>query len=307
MSLSLTNVRELDRLVLLELDDPSLARACQANRWLQQICSDDLFWKERFQRRFGDQVKSPEDTYRQMYIRFSQLSPTQRQLAESAARGRLDEMLYLIGIGVPVNPLMILHTAVVSGQFDVFKWILTEWANALIISSHLLVLAARYNRLDMMKWLNQHYPGMIDNAVVQTAYENGSPAMLDWLLQLGYIPRYQYMFDVFRGNNIQAIDWMANHGIRPSVRDATRAAQEGKVTILEHLYQNYGLLPRLYPQDINRIAYGGHLDTLKWLAAHGFGYPDSYVAEDLRRRILDAASRESYQDILGWMAQLGLY
>ena len=46
-------VKDLDRKILLELDDRSLFNACQIDTRYRKICNDDTFWRIRYIQRFG--------------------------------------------------------------------------------------------------------------------------------------------------------------------------------------------------------------------------------------------------------------
>jgi hypothetical protein len=39
---------DVDRRILLTLPDAELARACQANRYLAQLCTQESFWQARY-------------------------------------------------------------------------------------------------------------------------------------------------------------------------------------------------------------------------------------------------------------------
>ena len=42
--MSFTEVQDTDRLVLVQLDYPSLLNACQVDVYMNSICRDDYFW-----------------------------------------------------------------------------------------------------------------------------------------------------------------------------------------------------------------------------------------------------------------------
>lgn len=46
-------VKDLDRKILLELDDRSLLKACQVDSRYRQLCSDEKFWQIRYIQQYG--------------------------------------------------------------------------------------------------------------------------------------------------------------------------------------------------------------------------------------------------------------
>jgi hypothetical protein len=52
-------VKDLDRKILLELDDRSLFRACQIDTRYHKICNDDNFWRIRYIQKFGKRALTP--------------------------------------------------------------------------------------------------------------------------------------------------------------------------------------------------------------------------------------------------------
>ena len=64
-------VKDVDRKILLELDDRSLLNACQTDSRYAKLCSNDEFWRIRYIQQFGEhaaQYKPENVTWRNHYL-----------------------------------------------------------------------------------------------------------------------------------------------------------------------------------------------------------------------------------------------
>ena len=65
-------VKDVDRKILLELDDISLLNACQTDTGYAKLCRDDQFWRIRYTQQFGEhaaQYKKQDVTWRNHYLK----------------------------------------------------------------------------------------------------------------------------------------------------------------------------------------------------------------------------------------------
>lgn len=83
----LTGIKDADFLVLMQLNDYELTQVCQVNRYVQKLCNDDQFWRNRFIKTYSDYLGSSVsetldrakqyktyldfDTWKDMYIFFN--------------------------------------------------------------------------------------------------------------------------------------------------------------------------------------------------------------------------------------------
>ena len=68
LSTTLTGVKDVDYMVMKQLDDRSLINLCLTDRYTAGLCSNDTFWKKRTLSRFLD-VKKPENySWRNYYL-----------------------------------------------------------------------------------------------------------------------------------------------------------------------------------------------------------------------------------------------
>lgn len=63
-----TGVKDVDLLILMQLDDKSLFRTCKVNKYVNELCKNEDFWRNRFQNKFGKSAKPEDKTWRNYYI-----------------------------------------------------------------------------------------------------------------------------------------------------------------------------------------------------------------------------------------------
>jgi hypothetical protein len=60
--------KDIDYIILENLDDKSLLNMCLTNKYTYKLCSDDNFWRKRFIKYFGDFEKDEFKTWKQTYL-----------------------------------------------------------------------------------------------------------------------------------------------------------------------------------------------------------------------------------------------
>ena len=70
-----TGIKDVDRLILTELDDRSLLNICSTNKYFKNLCKDDEFWKRRYFSKFGQHMqntvnlwKEEDESWRRKYL-----------------------------------------------------------------------------------------------------------------------------------------------------------------------------------------------------------------------------------------------
>ncbi len=53
-----TGIKDVDKLILNELDDRSLIKMCMTNRYFKNLCKDDEFWRRRYYSKFGRHIEN---------------------------------------------------------------------------------------------------------------------------------------------------------------------------------------------------------------------------------------------------------
>ena len=65
----ISGYKDTDLLILSELDDVTLFSFCKIeNSYIQKLCNDDNFWRERVKRKFGIVKKNEDRTWKNLYL-----------------------------------------------------------------------------------------------------------------------------------------------------------------------------------------------------------------------------------------------
>ncbi len=190
---------DIQKEILLNLNDKDLDRTCKTNKQAVKICNMDDFWNLRIQHIYGADItkyKLKNTTYRQIYRDLVKLGVNTQEMvmnASASRTGNLPIIKYLVEQlgadiksrgpllpGGPVTPGPI-YMAIKNWNIPVAKYLITQEDDIEEKSASYLNIAALYGNLPMVKYIIEHGPTDIDmsNAIyiVRT-------------LQYTYIDRY---------------------------------------------------------------------------------------------------------------------
>jgi uncharacterized protein YuzE len=72
MNKGFTNIKDINMKILLDIDDKDLIKACLTNKYINSICNDDTFWRNRFFNKYGEEgskvIKPSDSTWKQHYL-----------------------------------------------------------------------------------------------------------------------------------------------------------------------------------------------------------------------------------------------
>ena len=69
MEKSLSKIKDVDKKILMELDDKSLLEFCKTGKYANELCKDELFWKKRFIDKFGRADKNSDRSWKDFYLK----------------------------------------------------------------------------------------------------------------------------------------------------------------------------------------------------------------------------------------------
>ena len=84
MKMSLTRIKDVDYIIMSQMDDRTLLSYCQTDRYAQELCANDTFWKNRFVSKFGERYvkhKADNKSWKTFYLQIianSELSELRR-------------------------------------------------------------------------------------------------------------------------------------------------------------------------------------------------------------------------------------
>ena len=302
---SFVGIRELDREILLELDDETLDRACYVDRWTQSICDNPLFWRERILRKYGFEIlqhKPLGETYYQQYQRLRRIKYEQDQYFYSIKYHHFDELLLLRRRGIELRPRE-MTLALIYGTIETLNWLA---AQGLRPTSSSLDYAILGRSLENFKWVQRH--GIpVGQGTTNDALRAGAVKILDYLFQdynlLPHLDQRTLNALAAKGD-LETFIWMNQHGLGlPSQENANlvktiidHIENEGPLTPEEKeiIYNN--LFPRPFTASMNARIKKLRGEDINW---------DS-IKRYLTQEEIDQVKRR-YQDLLDWMISRGLH
>ncbi len=320
----LTGVLDVDRLILLELDDASLWNACRINKLAVRVCKTDKFWRERIERVFGhdlSEYKNEENTYRKMYrelrtyqeygidrflVRVAELGylPIVEDLINAEAipidsgyfnvalqkaseNGHLQVVTYLIGSDNDIRQYYLnasLINASKNGHLWVVKYLVENGADIRANYSSALSLAVENGHLPIVKHLIEK--GADDSSALSSAAYYEHLPIIKYLMKKGAIDH-----DTFNGALRTASAKGNLHVVKYLIEQRTdsHAMSEGLDTALRRALQNKHLYVSKYLVEQGADVYTANL-TVNELkdALHAWKLPVTGSKKVLINRILEA-------------------
>ena len=299
---SFVGIREIDREILLEMDDQSLDRACYVDKWTQSICTDPLFWREKILRKYGLEIlqhKPLGETYYQQYQRLRRIKYDQDQYYSSIRNHHLDEMILLSRQRIPLGNEMMIYAAG-KGNVEILNWLFTQGYRPNMRS---LYNAIQHDSPENFEWVHQHgVPFRQDVANYAAAY--GKTKMLDYLFQhYDLLPRpTQDLLNSIAGNgDLETLIWLDQQNLGlPDQQTANLIRtiihyikNEGPLTPEERDFINIHVRPQKFSEE--RIRRGKPL-SLAWDHIKRLLTPEE-INEILNR----------YENVLAWMRSRDLH
>jgi hypothetical protein len=69
MDRSLTKIPDVDLKIMEDMDDRTLLEFCQVSKYTRELCKNELFWKKRLIRNYGEFNKNRDRTWKQFYLK----------------------------------------------------------------------------------------------------------------------------------------------------------------------------------------------------------------------------------------------
>ena len=131
MEKSLSKIKDVDKKILSELDDKSLLEFCKTGKYGNELCKDELFWKNRFISRFGRADKNEWRSWKDFYLNvvFYMDRYRNRALDRVSLKGmkNIDIINFFLVRGYSVNQGLI--AAAAGGHLDLVEYFVSRGAN----------------------------------------------------------------------------------------------------------------------------------------------------------------------------------
>lgn len=278
-------IKELDTLIMLELDPQELAAVCQTNEYLRNICSDDQFWRQKLLTEIDPlalKLKPARTTYRQLY---EELHLTLARLGHGfVISARPDLLIGLVSLGVAPSRYDISNNLFEKADRDFIKWYLQaglqlgrnklrrildlealEW----LLQTHGLLpsdlgVALERGRLDTAEWLWSHgvpYKHNAENILGEGQWES-----LKWLADKGIVFKESLLEMAIDRREAEVAQWLISIGTPVSKRSVLLLLRNRDADALQRL-NAMGIHPT--QEQVNELSQFRKYETLPaWLAEH---------------------------------------
>ena len=220
-----TGVPEVDEKILLGLDYPSLLNACSTNIYVNSICLNDSFWREKLIRDFDPLIiryKPHNINYRQQY------ADLQKKIPIYAIR-RLDQMMAALLRGEKLQTDSY-HFVYTHADLPFFIW----------FEQHVLPIDPRRtdqaSDLEVLKWFEQKKIP-ITHKMADSAVFKGNIDTLEWLKQKNILPQSDTVDQIIQyrepTDSLDVLEWLSHNGIFPTEEGLIWAANNNDRVVLE--------------------------------------------------------------------------
>ena len=192
-----SDIPDVDRIMLSNLDDTDLLNACDLNVYTKLLCNPN-FWKERIIDKYGIDLSSYKGnrSFRKMYEIFSGGGyDLDTELVTAAKKGYLPLVKVLIEYKNVDNRELLrdgISEAIKGGHLPVVKYLMENTKPRTFIFYQVLDTAASAGKLDIVKYLIEELGGRsslidipISHSPVISAAEKGHLQVLKYLIEKG--------------------------------------------------------------------------------------------------------------------------
>ena len=181
-----TGVEDVDREILLYLDDEDLFKACNLSHYTKNLCNDD-FWRRKFSREYGAILRRIE--YREAYKQLREIEDIDEMLIWAADNGETDLVTSFLKNGANIHAYddEALQNAASEGHTDTVRLLLENGADIHAYDDLALRYAASSGHIDTVKVLLENGANIhaIDDWALRFAASNGHKDTVRLLLESG--------------------------------------------------------------------------------------------------------------------------
>lgn len=259
----LSEVSDVVRLILLELDIKSLRDIFLVAPYFSNFSYDDNFWHNKVMKEFGDEVtkyKPENETFREQYKCLC-LSSTS-DFDTEVENNRLDAIVMLYNRGSFSAEDVSVKVVVEEGHLHILKWLETKGFDPIgnLDYRRGLFLAAKRGHFEMIKYLRPIITRVSTSNEVEVYFASNDAIYLNFDRRVAT--------GAVESGRTDIIEWLLECGSKADIdTDIANHAVLGGIPILEWLYDKFKALPG--ELGMHHAVYQGKLDTLKWIINHG--------------------------------------
>lgn len=190
---TLTGFLDTDILILLELNDVSLSKICQVNKYTQKLCQNERLWQGKVRRKFGSEIimhKPLEITYREQYISLKTINlrpSSHNEIIKIVNDKRYDIILANLNYFINKDPYTILTYTASSGDLELLKFLYQLNIIKFNGLGNVIDQAAAGGNIDMVKFLLEKGDKPSDNTVDRAIY-NDHFKLVKWFIKHNILP-----------------------------------------------------------------------------------------------------------------------
>lgn len=299
-----TGVFNTDMLILLQLDNTSLCKVCQTNKYIHKICQDERFWQAKVRTEYGDEIimhKPVEITYHEQYVDLKTINlrpSSHNEIISIVKNKRYDIILANLNYFTTKDPITILTYTAESGNLDLLKFLYSLNINKFKGLGSFLDNAAAGGNIEMVKFLmemgNKTTQNTVDRAIYNKHFE-----LVKWFVNNKILPSGLGIHSLVKDGDIDMLEWLDKHGIKlEQYHDLYSAAAEGGHVNMLNWLESHNIFINEHSLAVYEASEHGHIDVLEWLAARNI-FPKE---TDIR-----TAAFNNQLNVLEWMKNNGFF
>lgn len=212
---AMTGIEPVDLNILFQMDDQTLASACQTNRYISSLCQNEGLWKLRTEKYYSDagKYKNIDRRWRD-YYKILYGTTLDKEGADLAAQnGHLDVLQWMASLEPHIRPSRYgIKSAVWYNHLDVLQWI-TTLDPPILLTVDDIHTASRNGSLDVLQWAASLTPPVLpDVTSANQAAIGGFLNVLQWMASLDppVLPNIIGANMAVNGGFVNVLQWMAS-------------------------------------------------------------------------------------------------
>lgn len=213
----MTTVKDVDYIIMSEMNDRDLLNFCKTNKYSSEICRNEIFWKKRTFLNYGEVEKNPDRTWKDFYINIIYYDNKLKDDDElKSFGGKFDHGSSLIEVsrkGIKNKDLIDFYINKVVGKYYLYE---------------AMFEAIRINDLELIKYLIEIDKGLNDfNLAMAIAGEEGNLRLVKFFFKKGARNWNRSLILAARKGQLKTAEYFVNKGAY-LLTEALDEALEGK-------------------------------------------------------------------------------
>ena len=261
-------LKELDRMILSNLDDKDLVNYCRTNKAMNKICNDQTFWFNRLQSRFPQidlevmrkvKIGSWSDVYIEM-VKFVRSVNKTYWLSKK----KKEELISFQDKDTG------LRAASRYGYLEMVKYLVENGADIHARNDNALREASRYGHLDIVKYLVENGADIhaLNDEALRMASYNGHLDIVKFLVNNGAnihsLGNWALIMAIIKGH-LEVVKFLVENGANIHDRALIEASREGHLEIIKYLVQSGADIHTRNDYVLKNARDRGDLEIVKFL------------------------------------------